>query len=226
MTGSAASSAVLCAASRSDRSAVRCWLASFLAERTARPAPASAATSSQDQGAGQGPAPPPAPGAGPAAGPEELSLGCRQRRVPDRIRGPDARGLPSCGELDPRYSRDGVLAVLAPPRGVLDELTVEDQAGLVLLQPVTQPRPRLQQHVVGDLRGAGAEHHQPAPGERVEHRGGLGPLVLRMARTQLGAGHRTAGRPAVMAHGGHPPEHVPRDRLLVLRQSRRRPPRR
>jgi len=44
---------------------------------------------------------------------------------------------------------------------------------LILLQPVTQPRPRLQQHVVGDLRGAGAEHHQPAPGERVKHRAGL-----------------------------------------------------
>ena len=70
-----------------------------------------------------------------------------------------------------------------------------------------------------DLGCVGARHHQAVPGERVIHRADHGPLVLRAARAQLGAGHRATDRPAVVAYRGHSPEHVPRDRLPVLRQS-------
>ena len=222
MTGSAASSAVLCAASRSDRSAMRCWLALFLAERTARPAPASAATSSRTRAPARVRRPHrPRVLARPLArrnsASAAVSAGYRpgsaaQTRVASR----------AAASWTPRYSRDESLPS-APPRGVLGELTVEDQAGLVLLQPVTQPRPCLQQHVVGDLRRIGASTTSRLRAS-ASSTARLGPLVLRLARAQLGR-DTGGGRPAVMAHGGHPPEHVPRDPAGPP-SVRRRPPRR
>ena len=47
----------------------------------------------------------------------------------------------------------------------------------------------------------------------------LGPLALGPPGAQVAAGRRPADGPAVRAHGRHPPEHLPRDRLLVLGQA-------
>jgi hypothetical protein len=118
------------------------------------PGPGERGQDQQDQGPGERPPPPLAPGGGPAAGPQEFGLGRGQRRVAARVRGPDARGLAGRGELDAAVQPRGVPAVPPPARGVLGQLAVQDQAGLILLQPVPQPRPRLQQDVVRDLRAA------------------------------------------------------------------------
>ena len=135
MTGLVASSAVLCPASRADTAAVRCRLASSLADRTASPAPARAATSSRTSAPASARRPhrprvPARPLARRNSASAAGSAGYRpgsaaQTRV----------GLLGRGEPDPPVQPRGILAVLPPPRGVLGELAVEDQAGLVLLQP-------------------------------------------------------------------------------------------
>src|SRR6266576_3511955 len=128
VTGSVASSAVLCPASRA--------------------------------------AAPPAAGAGPATDPEELGLGRGQRRIPARIGRPDARGHPGRGELDPPVEARGILAILPPPSRVLGELAVEDQAGLILLQPAAQSRPGLEQRVVRDFRRTVTQHRAASGGTK------------------------------------------------------------
>ena len=69
-----------------------------------------------------------------------------------------------------------------------------------------------------ELGRLGVHHDQAAPGERVEHRAGVGPLALRQARAQLGQGNPAPGGPAVLARGGHPPEQVPGELLPLVRQ--------
>jgi len=71
-----------------------------------------------------------------------------------------------------------------------------------------------------DLRPAVAQDHQPALRERDQHRVGASRALCASSAlgARAGAGYRPAGQPAVVAHGRHPPEKVPRDPLLVLGQ--------
>ncbi len=95
---------------------------------------------------------------------------------------------------------------------------MQDHGGLIFLQPVPQPRPRLQQHLMCDLGTVGVQDHETGPRERVEHRVNLGPLALGAPPAQIGSGDPPADGLMILADRRQLPEHLPRDRLLVLGQ--------
>lgn len=93
-----------------------------------------------------------------------------------------------------------------------------DQAGLVFLQPDAEPRPDVQQGIVGDLGCAVTQDEQAPGGEGFQDRVDLFARGARVPNVQVGAAERPPGNRAVAAGGGQAGQDLPRERLLAGRQ--------
>ncbi len=155
-----------------------------------------------DQGRDRGPPDQDGAAAQPARGGQEVHRAAGQEGAGGGFR-------PAAGLLQPGapVEQRGVAARLLPGPAVLLQPLPQQVAGAVLLDPVAQPRPGVQQCLVGDLHGVRVQGHQPGAHQRLQGLLGLGrvPGLLR----QPAPGAPPAGGLGVLAHPDQPQQQQP-----------------
>ena len=149
---------------------------------------------------------------------QKILLFPHQVRVTGRVSRPPCLHLLNRGQATTPVQERRVQPVLGPPGGVLLQLRVEDPAGLLAVEPATQPGPRAQQYVVTDLDGIPVQDQQAAAGEGLEHSVYRAPGGIAPSGGQVGPEHSAAGEPTIQADQDQSLKDLPGDLLPSVRQ--------
>ncbi len=144
------------------------------------------------------------------ARPQERLLAGAEPAPSVQFVGPRARGL----QPGTAVEGGGVAALALPVGGRLGQLLVGEEPGPVGMDPAAQPRPGVQQGLMGDVNGVTVHGDQPGPYEGVQ-RGG-GDLRVPHLLQQGVPCHPAPGRPGSLGHV-HQSGQQPADRLLLGR---------